>query len=146
LVIALLLLLIITLLATTGMRTSIAEMWMAGSEQFHRAAVEAASTGVEVAIARLRAGRGALAGGSAISGGSAHAGYTATVRYVAAEAAIPGSSAEKFVAEHFEIESTGSAPRGARDVQIQGVVVISSSTGVRTFRRIGEGLGPQAGA
>lgn len=143
LVIALLLLLVLTLLAITGMRTSIAELWMAGSEQFHRMAVEAASTGVEAGIARLLASRGAGADGASVAGGPVNATYRATIRHAGTEASIPGSSAEKFVGEHYEIESTGTAPRSARDVQVQGAIVISSNNGVRTFVRIGEGLGTE---
>lgn len=145
LVIALLLLVILTLLATTGMRAAIAELWMAGSEEFHRMAVESASTGVEAGIARLLASRGADADGASIEGGPASAAYAATIRRAGTEAAIPGSSAEKFVGEHFEIQSTGSGPRSARDLQVQGAMLISSSNGVRTFRRIGEALGAEAG-
>ena len=145
LVIALLLLMILTLLAVTGMRTAVAELWMAGSEQFHRAAVEAASTGVEAGVARLRASRGAMGGDTSIAGGPISAAYTATIRRAGLETSLPGSSAEKFVGQHFEIESTGTAPRGARDVQVQGLMVISSGNGVRTFRRMSEGLGTEAG-
>lgn len=141
LVVALLLLTVFTLLAITAMRTSVAELWMAGGEQFHRRAVEAASAGVEVGIARLRASRGTSTGDVSSSGGTAGVGYAATIRRSGTEVTIPGSSAERFVGEHFEIESTGSAPRRARDVQVQGVMVISSSNGVRTFHRTGEGLG-----
>ena len=143
LVIALLLLTILTLLAITGMRTSVAELWMAGSEQFHRKAVEAASAGVEAAIARLRATGGAGVEAT-IDGESADAPYTATLRRAGTEAALPGSSAEKFVGEHFEIESTGAAARGALEVQVQGVLVISPANGVRSFRSVGTGLGAEA--
>ena len=145
LVIALLLLVILTLLATTGMRTSIAELWMASSERFHRASVEAASAGVEAGIARLRANRGVSAGETAIDGGSGEAPFNATIRRAGAEVSIPGSSAEKFIGEHFEIESTGAGSRGALDVQVQGVMIVSSTQGVRTFRGIGEGLGTEEG-
>lgn len=145
LVVALLLLVILTLLATTGMRTSVAELWMAGSEQFRRAATEAASEGIEASIGRVRATRGALASETSLDGGSATAPYTATIRRAGTEALIPGSSAEKFTGEHFEIESTGAAPRGALDVQLQGAMVISSRNGVRTFHRTGDGLGTETG-
>jgi hypothetical protein len=146
LVIALLLLVILTLLATTGMRTAIAELWMAGNEQFHRQVVEAASAGVEVAIARLRAyGEVANLGPVAV-GNSPSGSYTVTVRHTGREASLPGSSAEKLAGEHFEIESTGSASRGAREVQVQGVMVISSSGGVRTFQRVGDGLSGGGGS
>jgi hypothetical protein len=87
-----------------------------------------------------------VAAAASIGGGPASASYVATIRRAGTEASIPGSSAEKFVGEHFEIESTGAAPRGARDVQVQGVMVISSSNGVRTFRRVGVGLGAEQGS
>lgn len=142
LVIALLLLVMLTLLAITGMRTAIAELWMAGNEQFHRQAVEAASAGAEVAIARMRVSRDVADIGPVAVGDSASpsGSYSVAVRYKGREASLPGSSAEKLVGEHFEIESTGTASRGAREVQVQGVMVISSPGGVQTFRRVGEGL------
>jgi Tfp pilus assembly protein PilX len=146
LVIALVLLAIITLLATTGMRMSIAELWMAGNEQFHRKAVDAASAGLEASIARIRA-QGALAAGQAAEGGSLTAigepasdSYSVSMRYTGREASLPGSSVGKLVADHFEIESTGASARGARDVQIQGVMVVSTTNGVANFGRLGEGL------
>jgi type II secretory pathway component PulK len=138
LVIAMLLLAIVTLLAITGMRTSIGELWMAGSEQFHRAALEAAAAGVETAIARLHAGSQA----GDFDGESAGAPYTVMVRHAGSEVSMPGSSAEKLVGEHFEIESTGAASRGALEVQVQGVLIVSPANGVRTFRSISGGLGP----
>jgi Tfp pilus assembly protein PilX len=146
LVIALLLVTILTLVAITGMRVSIAEMWMAGSERFHRKAAEAASAGVEAAIAQLQAAGGAAAADASIEGESSGAPYTASVRHAGTEASLPGSSAEKFVGEHFEIESTGASSRGALEVQVQGVLIVSATNGVRTFRRTSrDGLGPEQG-
>jgi hypothetical protein len=141
LVIALLLLAILTLLAITGMRTSVGELWMAGSEQFHRNALEAASAGAEAAIARLRAGSGA----TGIDGESAGGPYTVMVRRAGTEASIPGSSVEKFVGDHFEIESTGASSRGGLEVQVQGVVVVVPTNGVRTFHRSDKGLDTEGG-
>jgi type II secretory pathway component PulK len=145
LVIALVLLAIVTLLATSGMRMSIAELWMAGNEQFHRKAVDAASAGIEASIARFRAqgvvtaspvdGSGAVAIGEPASDS-----YSVSARYTGREASLPGSSAGDFFGEHFEIESTGTSARGARDVQIQGLMVVSTSNGVANFSRIGAGL------
>ena len=143
LVIALLLVTILTLVAITGMRVSIAEMWMAGSEHFHHKAAEAASAGIEAAIAQLQA-TGAGAAEAAIEGESGGAPYTASVRHAGTESALPGSSAEKFVGEHFEIESTGASSRGALEVQVQGVLIVSAANGVHTFRRTSrDGLGPE---
>jgi hypothetical protein len=115
---------------------------MAGNEQFHRKAIEAASAGVEVAIARMRAtGEGATGTfGPADLGDTTPSSYTGTTRYMGREASLPGSSAEKFFGEHYEIESTGVSSRGARELQVQGAMVISSTAGVRTFHRLGDGL------
>ena len=52
------LLAILSLLAVAGMSMSTAEMAMAGNEQFHRLASDAASAGIETAIARLRTAAG----------------------------------------------------------------------------------------
>jgi Tfp pilus assembly protein PilX len=144
LVIALVLLVIVTLLATTGMRMSIAELWMAGNEQFHRKAVDAASAGLEATVARFRA-QGALAasqedGGPTAIGDPASDSYSVSMRYTGREASLPGSSVGELVADHFEIESTGASARGARDVQIQGVMVVSTANGVASFSRLGAGL------
>jgi type II secretory pathway component PulK len=145
LVIALVLLVIVTLLATSGMRMSIAELWMAGNEQFHRKAVDAASAGVEASVARFRA-QGVVAadqgeGGDPVPiGEPASDSYSVSTRYTGREASLPGSSVGEFFGEHFEIESTGASARGARDVQIQGLMVISTTDGVANFSRIGAGL------
>jgi Tfp pilus assembly protein PilX len=145
LVIALLLVTILTLVAITGMRTSIAEMWMAGSEHFHRKAAEAASAGIEAAIAQLQAAGGTSAAEGSVEGESGGAPYTASLRHAGTEASLPGSSAEKFVGEHFEIESTGASSRGALEVQVQGVLIVTSTNGVHTFHRTGrDGLGPES--
>jgi hypothetical protein len=145
LVIALVLLVIVTLLATSGMRMSIAELWMAGNEQFHRKAVDAASAGVEATIALFRAQGIAAAhqgegSGPVPIGEPASDSYSVSTRYTGREASLPGSSVGEFFGEHFEIESTGASARGARDVQIQGIMAVSTTDGVANFNRIGAGL------
>jgi hypothetical protein len=155
LLIALLLLLILTLLATAGMRMSIAELWMAGNEQYRRKASDAASAGIEVAIARVSAGvvavNGAAVGSRVAQVGPAAVGdpssetYTASVLYTGKEASLPGSSAEKLTGEHVEIVSAGTSVRGARDVQVQGLMVVSPTSEVKTLHRIGTGLETASG-
>jgi hypothetical protein len=145
LVIALVLLVIITLLATSAMRMSIAELWMAGNEQFHRKAVDAASAGVEASMARFRAAGAvaALQGDGGIPGPigePASDAYSVSTRYTGREASLPGSSIGAFFGEHFEVESTGTSARGARDVQIQGLMAVATTDGVANFNRIGAGL------
>jgi hypothetical protein len=140
LVIALVLLLIVTLLATTGMAMSIAEFVMAGNEQFHRKAIDAASAGVETAIARLSASSPDRRASVKASGVTAAGDFIASVKDVGVETNLGGFSAEKFIGRHFEISSDGAAARNASDAQIQGVLVIEAAAGTSTFTRIGEGL------
>jgi Tfp pilus assembly protein PilX len=132
LVIALMLLFILSLLAVAGMSLSTAELVMAGNEQFHRLASDAASAGVETAISRFRSAPAA----NELSSDA----YVATVRYAGDESNLPQSSADKFVGQHFEIESTGGSSRGATDVQTQGVMVVTVVNGVETYGQIGDGL------
>ena len=145
LVIALILLLILTLLATTGMRMSIAELVMAGNEQFRHKASAASSAGIEVAIARISAAGGARPANAQTLGpidvGEPRTDtFIVSIRYTGKEASLPGSSAEKLAGEHFELQSVGTSSRNARDVQVQGVMVVASEKGVKTFQRAGAGL------
>lgn len=142
LVIALLLLAILTILASTGVRMSVGELWMAGNEQFHRQAVEAASAGVEIALARISTeGGSSVVRRGAVSESVASAGEVAvSVRAAGHESVLVGSSAGRLTGEHFEIESVGTSSRGARDVQVQGVVTVSAADGVTQASRIGAGL------
>jgi Tfp pilus assembly protein PilX len=140
LIIAMLLLLIVTLLATTGMMMSTGEMAMAGNEQFHRQAADAASAGVEAAIARLAVSSMGRGSSFTLADTTASGDYVASARFTGEESSIPGFSAGKFSALHFEIESTGSAARNADDEQFQGVMLISSKEAVDTFTKRGTGL------
>jgi hypothetical protein len=140
LIIALLLLAVLTMLAGTGVRMSIGEVWMAGNEQFHQQAVDAASAGIEVVTARIDAEGGALAGrNGAVTPGSPPA-FDTSVRRAGNESVLVGSSAGRLRGEHFEVESVGTSSREARDIQVQGVMVVSAANGVAHFSRIGAGL------
>jgi Tfp pilus assembly protein PilX len=145
LVIALVLLVILTLLATAGMRMSIAELVMAGNEQFRHKASTAASAGVEVAIARVAAHRGLTPRNREVVGPVAlgeprEDSFTVSIQYTGEETSLAGSSAGKFTGAHFEITSVGTSARNARDEQVQGVMVVSASNHVATFVRAGDGL------
>jgi type II secretory pathway component PulK len=140
LVIALMLLLIITLLATTGMAMSTTEFVMAGNEQFHRKAIDAASAGVETVIARLPAESPEQRAFIEAVGSTAAGDYLADVHFVGEEASLSGFSAEKFVGLHFDIDSTGGSARNATDAQVQGVLVIEATAGANTYTRLGTGL------
>jgi Tfp pilus assembly protein PilX len=140
LVIALVLLLIVTLLATGGMMTATAELVMAGNEKFHRRAIDAASAGVEVALARIEAAAGGEGSVFVNEGPASEGEYRVSSRYAGEETNLPGFSAGKFAALHFEIDSTGHSWRGAQDRQLQGVMVIGSRDSTETFTRIEDGL------
>jgi hypothetical protein len=142
-VIALVLLLIVTLLATGGMMTATAELVMSGHEQFHRRAIDAASAGVEVALARIGAAAGGGSSAFALEGSTVSGEYRVSSRYAGEETNLPGFSAEKFAALHFEIDGTGRSSRGAQDRQLQGVMVIASRGSAETFTRLGDGLGTE---
>lgn len=139
LVIALVLLLIVTLLATTGIMVSISELVMAGNEQFHRMATDAASAGVEAAIARLSARPASTSVVTAVDE-TASGDYIATARYVGEESNVPAFSAEKFAGLHFEIESTGQSARNATDEQLQGVMILVPHSAADTFTQMAGGL------
>jgi type IV pilus assembly protein PilX len=153
LVIGLILLLILTLLAVTGMNTATTELVMAGNEQYRNNASHAASTGIEEAIPGIGAvpttlGAGPVKVGATPVPGSDPAAavvdkYSTSTQYVGEETGLPQSSANKFVGLHYVITSTGTSARSAKDVQSQGVLVVApagSSGG--DFGKTGKGLGP----
>lgn len=147
LVIGLIMLLILTILAFTGVNTATTELAMASNEQFRRNAADASAAGVEVAIAAL-ATVGSVAGATATLpatalGNDAATTYTTTTRYVGDETGLPQSSVDKFIGVHYEIESVGTSARNARDVQIQGVMVVAATGGgggEELVGRLGGGL------
>jgi hypothetical protein len=146
LVIGLIMLLILTILAFTGVNTATTELAMASNEQFRRNAAEASAAGVEESIASLglvgtTAGATATLPAAALGEDEATT-YTTTTRYVGDETGLPQSSADKFIGLHYEIESTGTSARNARDVQTQGVMVIAATGGggEDTLTRTGGGL------
>ena len=133
LVIGLIMLLILTILAFTGVNTATTELAMASNEQFRRNAADASAAGVEEAIASLGL-VGTTAGASAalpaaVLGDNDATNYSAVTRYIGDETNLPQSSADKFIGLHYEIESTGVSARNARDVQTQGVMVIAATGG-----------------
>lgn len=148
LVIGLVLLLVLTLLAITGMNTATTELVMAGNEQYRRAAAMAATAGIEEAIADLDTVP-AVPGAAPTEvrdvpvGAAGTDTFTTSTRYVGEETGLPQSSVDRFVGLHYEIDSTGRSARNARDRQVQGVFVVAGAGagGNGDFRQIGTGLG-----
>jgi len=138
LVVGLILLLILTLLAVTGMNTASTELVMAGNEQFRQNAFQASETGIEQALAVLRtvpqtggAVTGAVTPVTAATNPDDQ--YQTTTTYEGEDANVAGFSAGKFTAFHYQIDSAGTSSRNANAVHSQGAYVIQNSAGSGTF-------------
>lgn len=134
LVIVLILLAILTMLAIAGASTATAELVMAGNEQYREHAADAASAGIEHAVARLSSASDTATFTLITTN------YTSATRYIGDESSLPQWSAEKFIGRHYVIDSTGSSLRGAVDAQTQGVLIVVPNADTGTFYRIGGGL------
>jgi type IV pilus assembly protein PilX len=130
LVVGLLLLVVLTLLAVSGMNTASTELVMAGNEQYRQSAFHAAETGIEQALSVLatvpQTGTAVVVDPTDVPG-SAHAEYSTSSRYVGDDLNVPGFSAGKFVGLHYEIASTGMSARNANAQHLQGAYVIQST-------------------
>jgi hypothetical protein len=134
LVVGMLLLLVLTLLAISGMNTASLELAMAGNLQYHENAFRAAETGIEQAMVlgmfnpsdptqRLPQADGAT---TAIPGtGDAFYAEIAPQLSGSAQPAFWGSSYDSFSTFHFEIQSNGRSARNAVATTVQGVAVIA---------------------
>jgi len=148
LVIALLMLMILTILALSGINTATTELAMAGNEQYRRNAAQAATAGIEQAITRVGAvptapGAAPTVVAPTLLPESETERYATETRFIGDEGGLPQSSADKFVGLHFQIDSTGTSLRNASDAQVQGVMVVaaSGSSGAGgTFGQLGGGL------
>jgi type IV pilus assembly protein PilX len=132
LVVGLLLLVVLTLLAVSGMNTASTELVMAGNEQYRQSAFHAAETGTEQALSVLanvpQTGTALVVEPTNVPG-SAHAQYSTASRYLGDDLNVPGFSAGKFVGLHYEIASTGTSSRNANAQHLQGAYVIQSAGG-----------------
>lgn len=129
LIIGLLLLLVLTLLAVSGMRSASEELIMAGNEQYRQNAFQAAEAGIEQAI------NGGTFNGATINsvtGATGSNDYTATVTPQYGGTAFPmvkGSSTETAAGIFYEIVSQGTSSRGAQASTWQGVMQLVPSGG-----------------
>jgi type IV pilus assembly protein PilX len=133
LVVGLMLLVILTLLAISGMGTATTELVMAGNEQFQNRAFQAAETGIERVI-----GAGTFnpmsttqtSASLAMSGKPATQDdrFDATTRPRGTTLPPPGFSLDAFTSEHFEIVSQGTSARNAASTHTQGLFLLAPST------------------
>ncbi len=130
LVVGMLLLLVLTLLAISGMNTASLELVMAGNTQYQQNAFQAAETGIEQALLNddfNPAVAEETAAPTLVSGTSTDHFATATRRQLdgKAQPAMWGASWDSFATYHFEIQSQGTSARNAVATNFQGVAVIS---------------------
>lgn len=134
LVVGMLLLLVLTLLAISGMNTASLELVMAGNTQYYQNAFQAAETGIEHSLRNgaFNPGGGVerfpASGSISIPGTENRDAFVATVTPQlggTAQPAMWGSSWDSFSTFHFEIESTGQSTRNALARNHQGVAVIA---------------------
>jgi|SRR5688572_14847386 len=149
LVVGLVLLMILTLLAISGMNTSSLELQMAGNFQFSQNAFQAAEIGLERALAAGNfATNTAIATPKTLITGSATDTpdtYETRITFDCAkngETLPPPLPNQKpvsigenmgFSAYHFEVESTGRSQRGARAVNVQSFYLVRQEGGCPGF-------------
>jgi type IV pilus assembly protein PilX len=132
LVVGLVLLLILTLLAISGMNTATTELIMAGNEQYQARAFQASETGIERVIAT-----------GVFNPNPAVAPVPVTTTFPDADARTqddvvitttsprgsspppPGYSFGTFSSEHFEIVSEGQSLRNATSTHTQGLFLVA---------------------
>jgi type IV pilus assembly protein PilX len=131
LVVGLIMLVVLTLLAVSGMNTASVELVMAGNEQFRQRGFLAAGTGIEQALTQLRflsqeSGPQVVATDVAVPGSSTDK-YTVTAEYMGEDLNVPGYSVGKYIGFHYQIVSTGVSSRNAQSNQVQGAYVIQNA-------------------
>jgi Tfp pilus assembly protein PilX len=150
LAVGLILLVVLTLLAFTGINAATTELAMAGNEQYRKNASQASGAGIEVAISRI-ATVPTVAGASVTRTDTFRSGTTGeshqtTTTFAGDESGLPQWSFDKFSGLHYQIDSSGEAlrltSRRALDAQTQGVFVVSSARAGEgtSYRRLGTGL------
>ncbi len=127
LVIGLLLLLVLTILAVSGMNSASLEFVMAGNEQYRANAFSAAEAGIERTI-----DSGLF--NPAVATTNLNGAATATDNWTTVTTtqlggnplpALWGNSWNSFATYHFEIVSTGTSVRNSNAINTQGVAIIA---------------------
>jgi hypothetical protein len=141
LIIGLLLLLVLTLLAVSGMRSASEELIMAGNEQYRQNAFQGAEAGIGQAI-----NTGTYDGITVdtVNGTVGTTPYSATITPQfggMAFAGVSGSSSEAAAGIFYEIASQGTSTRGAQVTTWQGVMQLVPNAGGATTANAGLGTG-----
>jgi len=139
LVVGLMLLVVLTLLAISGMNTASTELVMASNEQYRQKAFQASSTGIEQAVTLLatvpQTATPTTVSNVAVPGESIDT-YTTASLYEGDDLNLPGFSSGKFVGFHYQITSTGLSSRNSTSRQLQGAYVIQNAGAAGSFNSI----------
>ena len=123
LVIGLILLLVLTLLAVSGMNSASLEFVMAGNEQYRANAFQAAEAGIEQALVLGSFNPGTTP--AAVSGpATATDSWSFAITSPLNNWAMSGSAGDSwasFATYHFEVQITGTSTRGSNASHVQGV-------------------------
>ncbi len=127
LVIGLLLLLVLTILAVSGMNSASLEFVMAGNEQFRANAFSAAESGIERTMdaGTFNPSQATQNQNGTTNGTDNWATVTTTQLNGNPQPALWGNSWNSFSTYHFEIVSTGTSVRNSTAVNTQGVAIIA---------------------
>jgi len=129
LVVGLVLLVILTLLAISGMNTATTELVMAGNEMYQENAFQAAETGIERTMATAAFNPVATPPADppvvTLDNGDT---YAAVVLPRGPSPPPPGYTIGEFSAEHFDIQSIGASQRNATSTHTQGLFLVVPGT------------------
>jgi type IV pilus assembly protein PilX len=141
LVIGLLLLVVLTLLAISGMNTASLELVIAGNSQYRQNAFQAAETGIAQALAtgvfNPRSGP-TTSPRAPLANDTTNDFFTTTITPQLNGQGLPalGKSGDRFRDFHFEVTSVGDSSRNARATSVQGLAVVGLTDD--TFTPVGD--------
>jgi len=128
LVIGLILLLVLTVLAVSGITTASSELLMAGNEQARQNVFQTAEVGIEQTIVQATFNPDPAAGNQSFNGVTPNTVSDSYVTTIAPNGSTDGYlfwSDNDFTTYYFDIRSVGTAARGARAVHEQGVAWVA---------------------
>ena len=133
LIIGLLLLLVLTLLAVSGMNSASVELVMAGNEQYQKSAFQAAETGIEQTLNGnlLVPGSPQLTVAATPMVNSPGDTYSYTIDSDLGGLGLPLSdnNGSQFISYHFTVRGTGLSARNSRAIHTQGLSFTSKDSG-----------------
>lgn len=145
LVVGLIMLVVLTILAITGMNVASTELVMAGGEQDRARAFNAAEAGIERAARTLgdvpaTPGAEVTSAVTQVEGSSVNAAtgaavetFQTTTRYRGSTELINNFNGNKIQGFHYEIDSVGSSARGATSNHEQGAYLVNPTFGQQSF-------------